>query len=175
MEKAVVKERHQSAAKGDLVPLHERWEPPKKGGLINRILSARREAAAERQAEQEKKAWETSRPEREASERARRAWIIENDPNFAAIAVHHRRGMVARWDEQFQPPREIESPWEREKRIDTVMRGMNQAAYDRRTWELDQSKRETMVKLERAVARQPEQQQARPRDPGPTRDYGPSR
>ena len=86
-----------------------------------------------------------------------------------------QREIGARWDEQFQPPHEIESPWEREKRIEQVMRGMNQAAYDRRQLELDPSKRETMVKLERLVARQPEQQPTRTRDHGPTKDYGPSR
>ena len=52
-EKAAVEEGRQSKARGDLVPLHERWEPPKKKkeGLVSRILSARREAAAERQAQ----------------------------------------------------------------------------------------------------------------------------
>ena len=62
--------------------------------------------------------------------------------------------LKSRWRFQLPPPHEIESPWEREKRIEQVMRGMNQTAYDRRQWELDQSKRETLVKLERAVARQ---------------------
>ena len=140
----------------------------KKGGLVNRILSARREAAAERQAEQDKKAWETSRPEREAAERERRAWIIENDPNFAKISVLQRRGMVARWDEQFPPPKNwIESPAARENRIAQVARRMKLSAFDMRTWELEEPKREAMVKLERAVARQ----QASTRDPGPSKDY----
>ena len=50
----------------------------------------------QRQREQEKTAWEMSRPERQAAERERRAWIIENDPHFAKISVRGRRGMVAR-------------------------------------------------------------------------------
>ena len=175
-EKAAQEEGRESEAKKEkVIPLHERWAPPKKEGLVKRIISARREAAAERQREQDNKAWETSRPEREQQERARRAWIVVNSPYFQKLPVGQQREIGARWDEQFQPPHEIESPWEREKRIEQVMRGMNQAAYDRRQWELDQSKRETLVKLERAVARQPEQQQAPTRNLGPTRDYGPSR
>ena len=175
-EKAAQEEGRESEAKKEkVIPLHERWAPPKKEGLVKRIISARREAAAERQREQDNKAWETSRPEREQQERARRAWIVVNSPYFQKLPVGQQREIGARWDEQFQPPHEIESPWEREKRIEQVMRGMNQAAYDRRQWELDQSKREMLVKLERAVARQPEQQQAPTRNLGPTRDYGPSR
>ena len=175
-EKAALEEGRESEAnKEKVIPLHERWAPPKKEGLVKRIISARREAAAERQREQDKKAWETSRPEREQQELARRAWIVVESPYFQKLPVGQQREIGARWDEQCPPPHEIESPWEREKRIEQVMRGMNQAAYDRRQWELDPSKRETLVKLERLVARQPEQQQAPTRDLGPTRDYGPSR
>ena len=175
-EKAAQEEGRQSEAnKEKVIPLHERWAPPKKEGLVKRIISARREAAAERQREQDKKVWETSRPEREQQERARRAWSVVKSPYFQKLPVGQQREIGARWDEQFPPPHEIESPWEREKRIEQVMRGMNQAAYDRRQLELDQSKRETMVKLERLVARQPEQQPTCTRDLGPTRDYGPSR
>ena len=175
-EKAAQEEGRESEAnKEKVIPLHERWAPPKKEGLVKRIISARREAAAERQREQDNKAWETSRPEREQQERARRAWIVVKSPYFQKLPVGQQREIGARWDEQFQPPHEIESPWEREKRIEQVMRGMNQAAYDRRQLELDPSKRETMVKLERLVARQPEQQPTRTRDHGPTKDYGPSR
>ena len=175
-EKAAQEEGRESEAKKEkVIPLHERWAPPKKEGLVKRIISARREAAAERQREQDNKAWETSRPEREQQERARRAWIVVNSPYFQKLPVGQQREIGARWDEQFQPPHEIESPWEREKRIEQVMRGMNQAAYDRRQWEVDQSKRETMVKLERLVARQPEQQPTPTRNLGPTRNYGPSR
>ena len=175
-EKAAQEEGRESEAKKEkVIPLHERWAPPKKEGLVKRIISARREAAAERQREQDKKAWETSRPEREQQERARRAWIVVNSPYFQKLLVGQQREIGARWDEQCPPPHKIESPWEREKRIEQVMRGMNQAAYDRRQLELDPSKRETMVKLERLVARQPEQPQTPTRDLGPTRDYGPSR
>ena len=175
-EKAALEEGRESEAKKEkVIPLHERWAPPKKEGLVKRIISARREAAAERQREQDNKAWETSRPEREQQERARRAWIVVESPYFQKLPVGQQREIGARWDEQFPPPHEIESPWEREKRIEQVMRGMNQAAYDRRQWELDPSKRETLVKLERLVARQPEQQPTRTRNPGPTRYYGPSR
>ena len=150
-EKAAQEEGRESEAKKEkVIPLHERWAPPKKEGLVKRIISARREAAAERQREQDNKAWETSRPEREQQERARRAWIVVESPYFQKLPVGQQREIGARWDEQFPPPHEIESPWEREKRIEQVMRGMNQAAYDRRQWEVDQSKRETMVKLERA-------------------------
>ena len=171
-EKAAQEEGRESEAKKEkVIPLHERWAPPKKEGLVKRIISARREAAAERQREQDNKAWETSRPEREQQERARRAWIVVNSPYFQKLPVGQQREIGARWDEQFQPPHEIESPWEREKRIEQVMRGMNQAAYDRRQWELDPSKRETLVKLERLVARQPEQQQAPTRNPGTSKDY----
>ena len=175
-EKAAQEEGRESEAKKEkVIPLHERWAPPKKEGLVKRIISARREAAAERQREQDNKAWETSRPEREQQERARRAWIVVNSPYFQKLLVGQQREIGARWDEQCPPPHKIESPWEREKRIEQVMRGMNQAAYDRRQLELDPSKRETMVKLERLVARQPEQPQTPTRDLGPTRDYGPSR
>ena len=70
----------------------------------------------------------------------------------------------------------IESPAVRENRIAGLARKMKLAAFDTRTWELEESKRETMVKPNREVARQPEQPQARTRDPGPTRDYyGPIR
>ena len=170
-EKAAVEEGRESEAKKEkVIPLHERWAPPKKEGLVKRIISARREAAAERQAKQEKEAWETSRPEREQQERARRAWIVVKSPYFQKLPVGQQREIGARWDEQFPPPHEIESPWEREKRIEQVMRGMNQAAYDRRQLELDPSKRETMVKLERLVARQPEQQPPT-RNPGTSKDY----
>ena len=135
-EKAAQEEGRQSEAKKEkVIPLHERWAPPKKEGLVKRIISARREAAAERQREQDNKAWETSRPEREQQERARRAWIVVESPYFQKLPVGQQREIGARWDEQFPPPHEIESPWEREKRIDTVMRGMNQAAYDRRQWD----------------------------------------
>ena len=175
-EKAAQEEGRESEAnKEKVIPLHERWAPPKKEGLVKRIISARREAAAERQREQDNKVWETSRSEREQQDRARRAWIVVKSPYFQKLPVGQQREIGARWDEQFPPPHEIESPWEREKRIEQVMRGMNQAAYDRRQLELDQSKRETLVKLERLVARQPEQQPTRTRDLGPTRDYGPSR
>ena len=92
-------------------------------------------------------------------------------PYFQKLPVGQQREIGARWDEQFPPPHEIESPWEREKRIEQVMRGMNQAAYDRRQLELDPSKLETMVKLERLVVRQPEQQQAPTRNPGTSKDY----
>ena len=50
---------------------------------------------------------------------------------------------------------------------------LNRDAFHSRELALDRPKREAM--LERAVARQPEQQQERTRDPGPTKDYGPSR
>ena len=172
-EKAAQEEGRQSESnKEKVIPLHERWAPPKKEGLVKRIISARREAAAERQREQDKKAWETSRPEREQQERARRAWIVVKSPYFQKLPVGQQREIGTRWDEQFPPPKKdrIESPWEREKRIEQVMRGMNQAAYDRRQWELDQSKRETMVKLERLVVRQPEQQPPT-RNPGTSKDY----
>ena len=174
-EKAAVEEGRQSKARGDLVPLHERWDPPKKKkeGLVSRILSARREAAAERQAKQEKEAWETSRPEREAAERARRAWHIESNPAFETFSVRERRLMVNIWDKRFAMPERIEKPAVRERRIEEVSTKMNRDAFHSRELALDRSKRETM--LERAVARQPEQQPTRTRDPGPTRDYGPSR
>ena len=49
-EKAAVEEGRESEAKKEkVIPLHERWAPPKKEGLVKRIISARREAAAERQ------------------------------------------------------------------------------------------------------------------------------
>ena len=174
-EKAAVEEGRQSKARGDLVPLHERWEPPKKKkeGLVSRILSARREAAAEQQAKQEKEAWETSRPEREAAERARRAWHIESNPAFETFSVRERRLMVNLWDKRFPMPERIEKPAVRERRIEEVSTKMNRDAFHSRELALDRPKREAM--LERAVARQPEQQQERTRDPGPTRDYGPSR
>ena len=51
-EKAAVEEGRESEAKKEkVIPLHERWAPPKKEGLVKRIISARREAAAERQAQ----------------------------------------------------------------------------------------------------------------------------
>ena len=62
---AELAEGRQPKAKGDMVPLHERWAKPKKEGLVKRIISARRAPTAERQREQDKEAWETSRPERE--------------------------------------------------------------------------------------------------------------
>ncbi len=37
--------------------------------------------------EQDKEAWDASRLERGATERARRAWIIEGNPNFEALTV----------------------------------------------------------------------------------------
>ena len=173
-EKSAVEEGLQSKAKGDLVPLHERRVPPKKEGLVNRILSARREAAAERHREQEKNAWETSRPEREAAERARRAWIIENDPNFAKISVREQRVMVGVWDKQFPAPKDwIERPASRENRIAELARRMKLAAFDTRQWDLDAPKREAARQAKIALER--EQQPTRTRDPGPTRDYGPSR
>ena len=60
----------------------------------------------------------------------------------------------------------LHPPCEREKRIEQVMRGMNQAAYDRRQWELDPSKRETLVKLERLDARQSGSSRRVPAIPG---------
>ena len=55
-EKAAVEEGRQSEAKeGKVIPLHERWEKPKKEGLVKRFISARREAAAEQKHEQDKK------------------------------------------------------------------------------------------------------------------------
>ena len=54
--------------------------------------------AAERQREQDKEARETSRPEREAAERARRAWHIESNPDFEALPVRKRRLIVDLWD-----------------------------------------------------------------------------
>ena len=84
-------------------------------------------AAAERQREQEAA---------EAAERARRAWVIENDPHFAKISVLQRRGIVARWDEQFPPPKNwIKSPAARENRIAELARKMKLAAFDTRTWD----------------------------------------
>ena len=56
-EKATVEEGRQPKAKGDMVPLHERWAKPKKEGLVKRIISARRAPTAERQREQDKEAW----------------------------------------------------------------------------------------------------------------------
>ena len=175
-EKAAVEEGRQSKAKeGKVIPLHERWEKPKKKkeGLVKRFISARREAAAERQAKQEKEAWETSRPEREAAERARRAWHIESNPAFETFSVRERRVMVNLWDKRFPMPERIEKPAERERRIEEVSTKMNRDAFHSRELALDRPKREAM--LERLVARQPEQQPTRTRDPGPTRDYGPSR
>ena len=81
-------------------------------------------AAEEQQREQGKKAWETSRPEREAAERARRAWIIENDPNFAEIPVRERQLMVDILDKRFPQPDGIESPAARENRIAELARRM---------------------------------------------------
>ena len=175
-EKAAREEGRQSEAKKEkVIPLHERWAPPKKEGLVKRIISARREAAAERQREQDNKAWETSRPEREQQELARRAWLVVNSPHFQKLPVGQQREIGARWDEQSQPPHKIESPWEREKRIDTVMRGMNQDAYDRRQWDLDAPKRERAEAALAKIVLEREQQQTRTRDLGPTRDFGPSR
>ena len=175
-EKAAQEEGRQSEAKKEkVIPLHERWAPPKKEGLVKRIISARREAAAERQREQDNKAWETSRPEREQQERARRAWIVVESPYFQKLPVGQQHEIGARWDEKFPPPHEIESPWEREKRIDTVMRGMNQAAYDRRQWDLDAPKRAREAAWRAKIALEREQQPTRTRNPGPMRDYGPSR
>ena len=175
-EKAAQEEGRESEAKKEkVIPLHERWAPPKKEGLVKRIISARREAAAERQREQDNKAWETSRPEREQQERARRAWIVVESPYFQKLPVGQQREIGVRWDEQCPPPHEIESPWEREKRIEQVMRGMNQAAYDRRQWDLDAPKREREAAWLAKIALEREQQPTRTRDLGPTRDYGPSR
>ena len=172
-EKAAVEEGRQSKAKeGKVIPLHERWEKPKKEGLVKRFISARREAAAERQAKQEKEAWETSRPEREAAERARRAWHIESNPAFETLSMRERRVMVNLWDKRFPMPERIEKPAERETRIEEVSTKMNRDAFHSRELALDRPKREAM--LERLISRQPEQQQERTRDPGPTKDYGPS-
>ena len=55
-------------------------------------------------------------------------------------------------------PHEIESPWEREKRIEQVMRGMNQAAYDRRQWDLDAPKRAREAAWRAKIALEREQQ-----------------
>ena len=91
--KAALEEGRQSEAKKEkVIPLHERWAPPKKEGLVKRIISARREAAAERPREQDKKAWETSRPEWEQQERARRAWIVVNSPYFQKLPVGQQWG-----------------------------------------------------------------------------------
>ena len=147
-------------------------EKPKKEGLVKRFISARREVAAERQAKQEKEAWETSRPEREAAERARRAWHIENNPAFETLSMRERRVMVNLWDERFPMPERIEKPAERERRIEEVSTKMNRDAFHSRELALDRPKREAM--LERLISRQPEQQQERTRDLGPTKDYGPS-
>ena len=175
-EKAAQEEGRQSEAKNEkVIPLHERWAPPKKEGLVKRIISARREAAAERQREQDNKAWETSRPEREQQERARRAWIVVESPYFQKLPVGQQHEIGARWDEKFPPPHEIESPWEREKRIEQVMRGMNQAAYDRRQWDLDAPKRAREAAWRAKIALEREQQPTRTRNPGPMKDYGPSR
>ena len=175
-EKAAQEEGRQSEAKKEkVIPLHERWAPPKKEGLVKRIISARREAAAERQREQDNKAWETSRPEREQQERARRAWIVVESPYFQKLPVGQQHEIGARWDEKFPPPHEIESPWEREKRIEQVMRGMNQAAYDRRQWDLDAPKRAREAAWRAKIALEREQQPTRTRNPGPMKDYGPSR
>ena len=46
-EKAAQEEGRQSEAKKEkVIPLHERWAPPKKEGLVKRIISARREAGS---------------------------------------------------------------------------------------------------------------------------------
>ena len=175
-EKAAQEEGRQSEAKKEkVIPLHERWAPPKKEGLVKRIISARRAAAAERQREQDNKAWETSRPEREQQERARRAWIVVESPYFQKLPVGQQHEIGARWDEPCPQPHEIESPWEREKRIEQVMRGMNQAAYDRRQWDLDAPKRAREAAWRAKIALEREQQPTRTRNPGPMRDYGPSR
>ena len=79
-------------------------------------------------------------------------------------------------DEQFPAPQDwIESPAARENRIAELARTMKLSAFAVRTWELERTKEETMLKPNREVARQPEQHQQPTRDPGPTRDYyGPS-
>ena len=141
-EKATVEEGRQPKAKGDMVPLHERWAKPKKEGLVKRIISARRAPTAERQREQDKEAWEMSRPERE------------------------RRLMVDIWYKRCPQPDWIESPAAREARIDQVARTMKLDAFDSRTWELECPNREVArqreQQLERARDRCPE------RDYGPS-------
>ena len=127
-------------------------------------------AAVERQAKQEKEAWETSRPGREAAERARRAWHIESNPAFETLSMRERRVMVNLWDKRFPMRERIEKPAERERRIEEVSTKMNRDAFHSRELALDRPKREAM--LERLISRQPEQQQERTRDPGPTKDYG---
>ena len=51
---------------------------------------------------------------------------------------------------------------------------MNQAAYDRRQWDLDAPKREREAAWRAKIALEREQP-PHTRDPGPTKDYGPSR
>ena len=89
--------------------------------------------------------------------------------------MRERRVMVNLWDKRFPMPERIENPAERERRIEEVSTKMNRDAFHSRELALEQSKRETMVESKREVARQPEQQQERTRDLGPTKDYGPSR
>ena len=81
--------------------------------------------------------------------------------------------MVNLWDKRFPMPERIEDPAVRERRIEEVSTKMNRDAFHSRELALDRPKREAM--LERLISRQPEQQQERTRDPGPTKDYGPSR
>ena len=119
-----------------------------------------------------------SRPEREAAERARRAWIIENDPNFAALDVRTRQEWVYLWDKRFPPPSEIESPAAREKRIAELARRMKLDAFRGRELALERTKEESMVKPKRDVARQPgqpsprvDQSQQHQPSRGPSKDY----
>ena len=139
---AELAEGRQPKAKGDMVPLHERWAKPKKEGLVKRIISARRAPTAERQREQDKEAWGMSRPERE------------------------RRLMVDIWYKRFPQPDWIESPAAREARIDQVARTMKLDAFDSRTWELECPNREVARQREQ----QPERARDRcpERDYGPS-------
>ena len=71
--------------------------------------------------------------------------------------------MVNLWDKRFPMLERIEKPAVRERRIEEVSTKMNRDAFHSRELALDRPKREAM--LERAVARQPEQQEERTRDP----------
>ena len=171
-EKAAREEGSQWEAKqAPVVPLHERWGQPKKEGLVKRIISARREAAEERQREQDQEAWKAAKPEWDATEQVRRAWLIENSSHFQALSVRDRRGIAARWDEKFPPTDEIQSPGAREKRIDTVLRGMNGDAYHAERWELERPEREAEAAWRAKIALEREQNKDMPKTPDLGRGY----
>ena len=128
-------------------------------------MSARRAAAAELQRKQEQEAWNAAKPERDAAERARRAWIVVESAHLQKIPARQQRGIVTRCDKQFQPPDEAESPAAREKRIDQVMREMNQQAYDWRRRELERPKLEAERAQWKENARQRELNKDKPKTP----------